>query len=472
MSILDEKDKNTLEAPEESTAKELTNKSVDSSEELTSEVSNTVKEFDPEEPEIIETTNESLLETLTLEDLELDVSEPSMSFTATLHFEFSDIFNAIEHIETSPEESALETEAEPGAETELESVSEESEPETEPESELVPEAEASDTESELETTFEETALETEMETETEPEPETESQPENAEHMPEAEDSASSSEMPETEEPTLSSDTPETNEQKDLVIPDLEDPNPSADGESEPERKALFSGHKEHVTSTKKLAGIVAILFIIIAASVAAGLIAANSLVDNANAANEKKIAEMQANIKEVDLQNSLYKMAANKVVDDVAVPTYTLDELYALDLREPTGFTANDLKMITRKGLVGCEEAFVKAEQTYGVNSIFLMSIASLESAYGTMMFRPNNMFGYGRTGFSSKQEGIMTVAKGLGTRYLPPGGSLYGGSPTLKGVNKRYAANPQWYYKVGKYMQGYYAELAAEKNGALDKFE
>jgi beta-N-acetylglucosaminidase len=100
------------------------------------------------------------------------------------------------------------------------------------------------------------------------------------------------------------------------------------------------------------------------------------------------------------------------------------------------------------------------------------MSIASLESAYGTQMFRPNNMFGYGRTGFSSKQEGIMTVAKGLGTRYLPPGGSLYGGSPTLKGVNKRYAANPQWYYKVGKYMQGYYAELAAEKNGALDKFE
>jgi len=442
MSILDEKDKNTLEAPEESTAKELTNKSVDSSEELTSEVSNTVKEFDPEEPEIIETTNESLLETLTLEDLELDVSEPSMSFTATLHFEFSDIFNAIEHIETSPEESEAESELE-------ESAPEPSEPEA-----TVPE------------------LESMQETETEPEPETESQPENAEHMPEAEDSAASSEMPETEESTLSSDTPETNEQKDFVIPELEDPNPSADGESEPERKALFSEHKEQATSTKKLAGIVAILFIIIAASVAAGLIAANSLVDNANAANEKKIAEMQANIKEVDLQNSLYKMAANKVVDDVAVPTYTLDELYALDLREPTGFTANDLKMITRKGLVGCEEAFVKAEQTYGVNSIFLMSIASLESAYGTMMFRPNNMFGYGRTGFSSKQEGIMTVAKGLGTRYLPPGGSLYGGSPTLKGVNKRYAANPQWYYKVGKYMQGYYAELAAEKNGALDKFE
>lgn len=84
-------------------------------------------------------------------------------------------------------------------------------------------------------------------------------------------------------------------------------------------------------------------------------------------------------------------------------------------------------------------------------------------------MFRPNNMFGYGQTGFSSKAEGINVVAKGLSTRYLDPSGSLYGGSPTVKGVNKRYAANPQWYVKVANYMEEYYSVISQRHNEALD---
>lgn len=415
MSLSDKDKQNLNKASEEMTAEELT----------------------AEQPEDMEVA-EPEIETMTLEDLAADVTEDPMTFTATLHFEFSDIFNAIEHIETEPEsaepvepdeapesEPDLEPELEPESKLELET---ESEPEIEPDIEAVSEETEAEPETEVEVTDE-------PEVEPEPELETESEPADE---PAAEDE-------------LTAEAPEP---------------------ADKPRRKLFSGLRGNNKGTKKLVIADIILLVVIIGTIAAGLAVANSIVDKANAANQQKIAEMQENIKEVKLAESLYSMAADKVIDDVAVPTYTLDELYALDLREKTGFTAEDLKVITRKGLVGCEEAFVKAEETYGVNSIFLVSIASLESAHGTMMFRPNNMFGYGRTGFSSKEECIMTVAKGLGTRYLPPGGSLYGGSPTLKGVNKRYAANPQWYYKVGKYMQGYYAELAAEKNGALDKFE
>ncbi len=383
------------------------------------------------------------LEPLTLEDLELDVSEPSINFTATLHFEFSDIFNAIEHIETEPEESATD---------EMSELSEEQEV-----SETVNPAEPQD-ESEMSEQQEEIA-----EPEAKPESEPSEQPET--ELSEQLETQAEDEPPEqTEEPSepegATQDEPEPAQESQIVI-----------APAKP-KSSLIARLRGQDKGTKKLVITDVILLAVIVISIVAGLAVANSLVDKANAANEQKIAEMQANIKEVKLSENLYNLAADQVIEDVAVPTYTLDELYALDLREKTGFTAEDLKIITRKGLVGCEAAFVKAEETYGVNSIFLISIASLESAYGTQMFRPNNMFGYGRTGFSSKEECIMTVAKGLGTRYLPPGGSLYGGSPTLKGVNKRYAANPQWYYKVGKYMQGYYAELAAAKNGALDKFE
>ena len=96
------------------------------------------------------------------------------------------------------------------------------------------------------------------------------------------------------------------------------------------------------------------------------------------------------------------------------------------------------------------------------------MSIASLESAKGTMMFRPNNMFGYGQSGFSSKAEGINVVAKGLSEKYLDPDGSLYSGSSTVKAVNKRYASNPQWYAKVAKYMEEYYAVISQRHTQAL----
>ena len=280
-----------------------------------------------------------------------------------------------------------------------------------------------------------------------------------------------SEEPATEPAPQPEPEPEAEPASALEPAPQPEPEPEADPASaqEPTAKAKPRFYNQE---TKKLVIADIVLAVVIIASIVGGLFAANALVDKANAAKQEKIAAVQENIKEVDLTEELRTYAADEVLEQIKVPTYTLDELYALDLREKTGFTEEDLKIITTRGLKGCEKAFVEAEEKYGVNSIFLISIASLESAYGTQMFRPNNMFGYGRTGFSSKSECIMTVAKGLGTRYLQPGASLYGGSPTLKGVNKRYAANPQWYYKVGKYMQRYYNELAAAKNGNVEKFE
>jgi len=175
-------------------------------------------------------------------------------------------------------------------------------------------------------------------------------------------------------------------------------------------------------------------------------------------------------VPQADLAASLQSYTADEVIDQLAIPQPSLDQIYAMDLRKPSGATEADLKKVSKAGLVGLEDTFLEAEKKYGVNAIFLMSIASLESAHGTMMYRPNNMFGYGGKSYPSKEACIMDVASGLSSRYLKPGGSLYGGSPTLKGVNKRYAANPQWYAKVGKYMKSYYDVIAPYHNQSLDK--
>ena len=182
--------------------------------------------------------------------------------------------------------------------------------------------------------------------------------------------------------------------------------------------------------------------------------------------------EIPQDLPQSNLAASLQTYTAKEVIAKEGIKQPTLEQIYTMDLRTPSGATEADLKKVTKAGLVGLEDTFLAAEKKYGVNAIFLMSIASLESAHGTMMYRPNNMFGYGGKSYASKEACIMDVAYGLSSRYLKPGGSLYGGSPTLKGVNKRYAANPQWYAKVGKYMKSYYDVIAPYHNQTLNKIK
>lgn len=231
--------------------------------------------------------------------------------------------------------------------------------------------------------------------------------------------------------------------------------------------------KKNLKTRFRILLIVDILLLLLLCSSVFGVVwAAQNLVENAEKADAARVEAMYKEAEEVNISNALRTYTAERLTKQESIPAYSLEEIYRLDLRKPSGVTAADLKLVTSQGLVGLEEAFVNAEEKYGVNCIFLMSIASLESAKGTMMFRPNNMFGYGKTGFSSKAEGINVVAKGLGTKYLKPGASLYGGSPTVKGVNKRYAANPQWYAKVGKYMVEYYSVISKRHKEALSKFK
>lgn len=99
------------------------------------------------------------------------------------------------------------------------------------------------------------------------------------------------------------------------------------------------------------------------------------------------------------------------------------------------------------------------------------MAIAAHESANGTMCFRPNNMFGFGSSGFSSKAEGIDVVSKTLANSYLSPGGSLYSGK-TISSVNKKYAASTTWDDKVARNMVNYYSIISKKHNDALNKLK
>ncbi len=153
------------------------------------------------------------------------------------------------------------------------------------------------------------------------------------------------------------------------------------------------------------------------------------------------------------------------------IQRYTSEELYNLDLTQPSGVTAEDLAKVLKLGLEGLEDSFVQAEKDYGINCVFLASIAALESYWGTMLFRPNNMFGYGSYSFSSKEECIDFVARGIANNYLSPDGGLYYGN-TARAVNTRYASNPLWYAKVGNFMKQMYDGMQLTDADVLTDYE
>ncbi len=159
-----------------------------------------------------------------------------------------------------------------------------------------------------------------------------------------------------------------------------------------------------------------------------------------------------------------------------------------IELNRTSGLSLNDYKKIftnlpndKNKIFEDNYTTFYNVEKKYNINGIFLASIAIHESNWGTSEIAESkkNLFGYGSYDstpyassyeFKDYAEGIETVAKSLVKYYLNPSGTkiydnetavawFYNG-PTLRGVNTRYASDPDWYSKVFNYMQTLYNRL------------
>ena len=159
-----------------------------------------------------------------------------------------------------------------------------------------------------------------------------------------------------------------------------------------------------------------------------------------------------------------------------------------MPLNESSGLTEKDFKKVltnlsqdTKNIFKDNYKVFYEMDKKYNINGIFLAAIAIHESAWGTSTIANDkgNLFGYGAYDsspyessytFNDYSNGIETVAKALAVHYLNTSGTkinddekakgtFYNG-PTVKGVNTKYASDPEWYTKVFKYMQLLYDKL------------
>lgn len=125
------------------------------------------------------------------------------------------------------------------------------------------------------------------------------------------------------------------------------------------------------------------------------------------------------------------------------------------DVLTKTGYTSEQLQEATdavRTNGFNDFQAFVDAENTYGISSLYLLSHACVESAWATSEIAPNNIFGFNAddsnpagdaSSYPSQAACINDVASFLKTNYLTPGGKYYSGD-TISDIFVHYSTSGQ----------------------------
>lgn len=106
-------------------------------------------------------------------------------------------------------------------------------------------------------------------------------------------------------------------------------------------------------------------------------------------------------------------------------------------------------------------EHFVEAERKYGVNAVFLASVAAEESGWGRSYYAKelNNLYGWSSPEeFDSIEHNIDYVAAAIRENYLSENGCYFNGY-TVDAVNVRYNGRSSWSNNVKMIMN----EIASE---------
>ncbi len=108
-------------------------------------------------------------------------------------------------------------------------------------------------------------------------------------------------------------------------------------------------------------------------------------------------------------------------------------------------------------------EAFIRSQEIWGINALYLLSHAALESAWGLSKIAKDkkNLFGYKAYDsdpynyagtFRSMEECILYLGGYIRQAYLSSAGRWYNG-PNLEGMNVFYATDPMWKIKIARIM-------------------
>lgn len=107
-------------------------------------------------------------------------------------------------------------------------------------------------------------------------------------------------------------------------------------------------------------------------------------------------------------------------------------------------YNADELATGLLYDLVPLAPQFIEAQETYGIDAVFLAAVAAEESGWGRYQFRQNNVFGFENCDYDSLEQCIDHAASWIKTQYLTPGGLYYEGVGVAE-INQHYNGRPVW---------------------------
>ena len=166
---------------------------------------------------------------------------------------------------------------------------------------------------------------------------------------------------------------------------------------------------------------------------------------------QKPVAEQKQEVEEVV-----------EIKEDVKTPHFNPNNLL-----EKSNLTSDDAyRMLKGSKLQSVSSHYIYAEETYGVNAIFLMGLTSLESGHGTSNIAiNNNNIGGVRKGsgeyssFSSWESCISYIANLISKYYLKDDATYFSGR-SIWDVNKNYCENSDWADKIVSISKGLMSNL------------
>lgn len=141
------------------------------------------------------------------------------------------------------------------------------------------------------------------------------------------------------------------------------------------------------------------------------------------------------------------------------IPDRNLELSADSDLRILSNLLEEDYeKMLEGTALAGIGKALVRVEQEHGINGLYMMGLACLESGWGesSLARNKNNLVGWnacdgntkGATAFSSKEECLLTVAPVIKQNYLTEGGKYFHGF-SARAIDVKYCSDKRHADKI-----------------------
>jgi hypothetical protein len=139
---------------------------------------------------------------------------------------------------------------------------------------------------------------------------------------------------------------------------------------------------------------------------------------------------------------------------EIVEPTLPISDI----ITEKSGLTAEELEaLVAGTELEGLGYPFYQMEQEYLVNAVFALSVAQLESGYGTsrMAREDNNIFGMMGRVYQHKEENVGAFGELIKYHYFGRG------LTTLESINTVYCPNSyEWAPQVRSLMNRNFARI------------